>query len=81
MKGLSMARRRRTPVEDQFSRRLGRAIYAERTRQKLSRKKLLQDIDVCQAALFRIEMGDVTPSAYHLHVIAGALGVPVGKLV
>lgn len=76
-----MARHRRTPVEDAFSRRLGRAIYAERKRQKLSRKKLLENISVCEAALFRIEMGDVTPSSYHLHIIAGALGVPVGKLV
>lgn len=63
-----------------FSTVQGRCIYDLRLSREMTRREMEKLTGISQQALFRIEMGQATASAYDLRQIARALGVTIEVL-
>ncbi len=73
-------RLRRNNEEVKFAERVGGRIYRERLRRKMPRTRVVDLTHMSYSAVFRIEMGMATPSAFDIFTLSAALGIPVADL-
>ena len=67
---------KRTGEEVTFARRQGRSLYELRNRRRMTRAQVSRESGVNYWALYRIEMGDTTATAYQLAALSRALNTP-----
>jgi len=74
------SRRKRTPEQSKYLKKLGAHIKAVRKSQGYSQDRLYLEARFSRANMTRIERGDVDPQAGTLKRIADTIGVPMKKL-